>query len=175
MNWPWRWRRRRSAISKRRSLDKLSPSPLLILTSPFMGEVARSAGGGSQRGAADFPHPTALRSADLPDEGGGKKEEQDIAYPVAAALACKAMGIEKSHALLAFLQGFANALVSVAVRLVPLGQTQGLEVIRNLMTAIADTAKRAEASTFDDLGSIAIASDIAAMKHETQYSRVFRT
>jgi urease accessory protein len=104
-----------------------------------------------------------------------KEEELDIAYPVAAAVACRTMGIGKSHALLAFLQGFVNALVSVAVRLVPLGQTQGLETIRNLMPVLAATAARAETAKLDDLGSIAIASDIAAMKHETQFSRVFRT
>lgn len=99
----------------------------------------------------------------------------DIAYPIAAGLACKAMGIGKSHALLAYLQGFSNALVSVAVRLIPLGQTHGLETIRDLIPVITATAARAGNATLDDLGSAAIGSDIAAMKHETQYSRVFRT
>jgi urease accessory protein len=101
--------------------------------------------------------------------------ESGIAYPIAAGLACRRLRIGMSPSLLAFLNGFANALVSVAVRLVPLGQTQGLEVIRDLMPAIAATARRAETATLDDLGSIAIASDIAAMNHETQHSRVFRT
>ncbi len=85
------------------------------------------------------------------------------------------MGIERHHALLAYLQGFAAALTSVAVRLVPLGQTAGLEVLRNLMPVIAATAQRAATATLDDLGAITIGADIAAMKHETQYSRVFRT
>jgi urease accessory protein len=99
----------------------------------------------------------------------------EIAYPVAAALAFRRAEIEKRHALLAFLQGTANALISVAVRLVPLGQTQGLEIVRNLMPLIIGTADRAARASLDDLGSITVASDIAAMKHETQYSRVFRT
>ena len=102
-------------------------------------------------------------------------EEGDIAYPIAAATACRAAGIEPHHALLAYLQGFGTALVSVAVRLVPLGQTQGLETLRDLMPAVAATAERAARAGLDDLGAIAIAADIAAMNHETLRSRVFRT
>jgi urease accessory protein len=104
-----------------------------------------------------------------------EKHEGEIAYPIAAARACKTMGLDLQHALLAFLQGFSNALISVAVRLVPLGQTAGLETMRNLMPIISATAKRAEAATLDDLGSCTMLSDIAAMKHETQHSRIFRS
>jgi urease accessory protein len=99
----------------------------------------------------------------------------DLAYPVSAARACKAMGIERSQALLAFLQGFSNALISVAVRLVPIGQTAGLEIMRNLMPVISATALRAAKATEADLGSITLLSDVAAMKHETQHSRIFRS
>lgn len=101
--------------------------------------------------------------------------EDDIAYPIAAGFACHAAGMDRSPALLAFLQGFANTLVSVAVRLVPLGQTQGLQAIRDLMPVVVTTAERAALSTLADLGSITLSSDIAAMKHETQHSRIFRS
>ena len=101
--------------------------------------------------------------------------ENELAYPVAAGSACCAAGIDKTHALLAFLQGFANSLVSVAVRLVPLGQTLGLETIRDLLPVVTATAQRAALSTLADLGSITLSSDIAAMKHETQLSRIFRS
>ena len=96
-------------------------------------------------------------------------------YSVAAGTACATMGIDKDHALLAWLQGFAATLTSVAVRLVPIGQTAGLEVLRDLAPVIARTAERAASATLDDLGTITIGSEIAAMKHETQHSRVFRT
>jgi urease accessory protein len=101
--------------------------------------------------------------------------EGEIAYPIAAARACKTMGLDMQHALLAFLQGFSNALISVAVRLVPLGQTTGLETMRNLMPIISATAKRADTATLNNLGSCTMLSDIAAMKHETQHSRIFRS
>lgn len=103
------------------------------------------------------------------------EKEGPLAYPVSAARACTAMGIAREHALLAFLQGFSNALISVAVRLVPLGQTAGLEIMRNLMPVISATATRASNATLSDLGSITLLSDVAAMKHETQRSRIFRT
>ena len=57
------------------------------------------------------------------------------------------MGIDRTQALLAYLQGFAASLTSVAVRLVPIGQTAGLEVLRDLAPVIAATATRAAAAT----------------------------
>ena len=99
----------------------------------------------------------------------------DWAYPIAAGMACKSMGVDQHSALLAFLQGFAAAQVSVAVRLVPLGQTAGLHVLKNLMPTISQTALRASKATLDDLGSCTLLADIAAMNHETLQPRIFRT
>ncbi len=106
----------------------------------------------------------------------GERPHDDVtAYPVAAGLACKAMAIDSEQALCAFLQGFCAALVSVAVRLVPLGQMSGLRVLKHLAPLIAATAQRALLATLDDLGSCCIAAEIAAMKHETLQPRIFRT
>ncbi len=101
--------------------------------------------------------------------------EEEIAYPIAAGSACAAMGVDRRHALLAYLQGFAATLTSVAVRLVPVGQTAGLTVLRDLAPLITSTSARAADASLDDLGAITIAADIAAMNHEIQHSRVFRT
>lgn len=106
---------------------------------------------------------------------GAALPAQDVAYPVAAGSACHALGIPREAALLAYLQGFCSALVSVAVRLVPLGQTRGLEVMRNLAPKISNVVLRAGSATLDDLGTCCIAADIAAMRHETLATRVFRT
>lgn len=102
-------------------------------------------------------------------------DDDEIAYPVAAGAACAGMGISRADALLAFLQGFSAALVSVAVRLVPIGQTAGLETLRDLAPVITAVATRAAIAGLEDLGAITIAADIAAMRHETQHSRVFRS
>jgi urease accessory protein len=97
------------------------------------------------------------------------------AYPVAAGSACAAAGIDRLSALTAFMQGYCAALVSAAVRLVPLGQTHGLVILRNLVPVVTDCAAEACRSGLDDLGSSCVAAEIAAMRHETLEPRIFRT
>uniref|UniRef100_UPI00351614F9 urease accessory protein UreF n=1 Tax=Nioella sp. TaxID=1912091 RepID=UPI00351614F9 len=66
-------------------------------------------------------------------------------------------------------------LVSAAIRIVPLGQTEGqaaLARLSRLCPAIADEALQ---DTLDDIGSSAFLADIASMRHETLYSRIFRS
>ena len=99
--------------------------------------------------------------------------EGAVAYPVAVGAVCGATGVPLDPALTAWLHAFAANLVSVAVRIVPLGQVAGVAVIAGLEPIIIATAARAAASTLDDLGSAAILSDIAAMRHETLDGRLF--
>jgi urease accessory protein len=101
---------------------------------------------------------------------GGK-----LAYPVAVGAVAADHRIQISDALPIYLNALAANLVSVAVRLVPLGQSEGLRVLAGLENLIVRTAERAAHATLDDIGSATVQSDIASMKHETQYSRVFRT
>jgi urease accessory protein len=101
--------------------------------------------------------------------------EGPVAYPVAAGSACRSLGVSLEQGLVAYLQGFAQALVSVGVRLIPLGQTQGLVIMRDLMPLIATTARRAIGAMTEELGSCTVLADIAAMKHETLSTRIFRT
>jgi urease accessory protein len=61
------------------------------------------------------------------------------------------------------------------VRLVPLGQSAGLRVLAALESTLLATATEAAHATLDDLGGCAFRSDIAAMRHETQYTRLFRS
>jgi urease accessory protein len=106
---------------------------------------------------------------------GRSMTDHSMTYPVAAGCACKAMEIPRADALLAFLQGFCAAQVSVAVRLVPLGQTSGLAIMRNLAPVVAETARRAQSASLDDLGGCCLSAEIAAMAHETLEPRIFRT
>lgn len=95
------------------------------------------------------------------------------AYPVAVGAVTAGASIPLETALTAWLHAFAANLVSVAVRAVPLGQTDGVAVLAELEPVILATAVRAAASTLDDLGSSALLSDIAAMRHETLDVRLF--
>ena len=100
---------------------------------------------------------------------------QPVAYPVAVGALAAAHGVAADPAALAFLHGFAANLVSAAVRLVPLGQTAGLRVQSALEPAVREVTEAARGAALDDLGGACFRSDIAAMRHETQYTRLFRT
>ena len=75
----------------------------------------------------------------------------------------------------AFLHGVVSNLVSAGVRLVPLGQTDGQRVLAALEAPIAQTAERAPITAFDNIGVATPRADIAGMRHETQYTRLFRS
>jgi urease accessory protein len=98
-----------------------------------------------------------------------------VAYPVAVAVTAAGHGIAADEALPAYLHALAANWVSAGVRLIPLGQTQGLHVLAALETAIIDTAERASAALLDDIGSSAFRADLASARHETQYTRLFRS
>jgi len=99
----------------------------------------------------------------------------DCAYCVAVGAAAGAHGVPLKEALGAFLQAFSSNLIQAAIRLSIIGQTEATRLMAALEPLILSTAVRAEASSLDDLGSATVMSDIMAMRHETQYSRLFRS
>jgi urease accessory protein len=96
-------------------------------------------------------------------------------YPVAFGALAGRHAIPPALAVTAYLQAFTANLISAAVRLVPLGQTAGLRLLAALQADIVAIEAATAAATLDDLGGCAFRSDIAAMRHETQYTRLFRT
>jgi urease accessory protein len=97
------------------------------------------------------------------------------ALPVAVGTAGAGAGLPLEALLSAFLSGFAANLVSAAIRLAPIGQSDGLRVLAALGPCIAGSAARAMRAGLDDIGTLAIRSDIASMCHETQFTRLFRS
>lgn len=98
-----------------------------------------------------------------------------ICYPVAVGVAAADHGIALAPALRAYCHAFAANLVSAGVRLVPLGHTDGQRVLQALEGAVEAAAAIGETRDLSDLSSIMIAADLAAMRHETQYTRLFRS
>lgn len=94
-------------------------------------------------------------------------------WPVAVGASCGLAGIAVEDALTATLHAFAGNLVSVALRAIPLGQTEGVRVMAAVEPVILATSARAARSALDDLGSAGLMSDIAAMRHETLQPRLF--
>jgi urease accessory protein len=99
----------------------------------------------------------------------------DIAYPVALGVASAGHDLPLAATLDAFLAAFVGNLVSAAVRLGVVGQTDGQRLIAALLPLVEETARAAHDATLDDLGAAAFRSDLAALKHETQYTRLFRS
>ena len=104
-------------------------------------------------------------------EEAGRRVDQDVAVGAVAGSAA----IPLSDALAAYLQAFVSNLVQAAIRLGVVGQTGAMALIAGFESTLLRVADRAAGSGLDDLGGCAFVSDIMAMRHETQYSRLFRS
>jgi urease accessory protein len=106
-------------------------------------------------------------------------DQPDRPYPLAVAEAARALALPRETVVALYLQAFAGALVSVAVRFVPLGQAEGQRLLARLQPRAEAVAREAVAippeDVVDALGGAAFGADLAAMEHETQEVRLFRT
>ncbi|MCV6585920.1 MAG: urease accessory protein UreF [Marinibacterium sp.] len=98
-----------------------------------------------------------------------------LTYPVAVGTAAGLRGLAPDAVAAAYLHAFASTLASVGMRLVPLGQTDGQRIIRALAPLCQHIAADSLHGDPDRIGTSTFLADIAAMRHETQYSRIFRT
>jgi urease accessory protein len=105
-----------------------------------------------------------------PDRRGGP-----IALPVAVGTACGCHGIGLLPALTAYFHGFGGNLVSAGLRLIPLGQSDGQRVMAALEPVVERSACAASTATLDETGSAAPMLDWCSMRHELQYTRLFRS
>jgi urease accessory protein len=117
-----------------------------------------------------WPHPTldalALRSA---------TNNTPVAHCIAVAVTCAAHDVALEPALHAYLHAVAANLVSAGARLIPLGQTQAQIAIARMSPTIATLIERALVTSLDDLGTAAPAVELCSLRHETQYTRLFRS
>lgn len=96
-------------------------------------------------------------------------------YGVAVGAIAAANGVSLGETLVAFLQAQCGQLVSAAIRLGIIGQTQGVAIIARLEPAILGQAEQVRALGLDDLGSATVIADMLSMRHEVQYSRLFQS
>jgi urease accessory protein len=100
---------------------------------------------------------------------------EPIAYPAAFAAACCGLGLDREAGLAAYLWSWAENLVLVAVKAVPLGQQAGQRLLVALLDSVRRAVDTATALSEAQLGSAAVAFAIESARHETQYSRLFRS
>jgi len=98
-----------------------------------------------------------------------------IVYPVAVGLVGAAHKIPLAPAMHAFLHAVVSNWISAGARLVPLGQTDSQRILAALEPVVVATAARALNASLDDLGSATFRADLASLRHETQYTRLFRS
>jgi urease accessory protein len=98
-----------------------------------------------------------------------------VVYPVAVGLVSAAHAIPLASTMHAFLHALVSNWISAGARLVPLGQTDSQRVLALLEPIVVATGNRALQASLDDLGSATFRADLASMRHETQYTRLFRS
>ena len=143
-------------------------------------ELAAALAPSAERRLETMAQGTAFLAATLaawpkPELAALAAEGREVAYPIAVGAAAAAHGLPLVETALAFAQAFAANLVSASVRLIPLGQSDGLRVLARLEPLIPRIVAGALGANLDDVGGAAIAADIASMRHETQYTRLFRS
>ena len=109
------------------------------------------------------------------DDYAKRQHEQATSHAVVVALSCAAHEVPLQPALHAYLHSVAANLVSAGLRLVPLGQTDGQIAIARLGPVVEAVTARALLTNLDDLGSAAPALEFCSLRHETQYTRLFRS
>ncbi len=98
-----------------------------------------------------------------------------VSYAIAVAVAAAAADIPLRAALLVYLQAISANLISAGIRLIPLGQTAGQRIQAALQDKVITAANAALVRSLDDIGIATPLVDWASAKHETQYTRLFRS
>lgn len=124
--------------------------------------------------ARSFVAAAAAWPLDLPDWLIAALDGQ-VTLPVAVGALAARQGIAAGPVLAGFINAFVAQQISVAVRLVPLGQTEGLQVQAALEPQVVALTQTAQHAQIGDIGGLGYAADIAAMRHETQSTRIFRS
>ncbi len=99
----------------------------------------------------------------------------DCPLPVAVGVLASHENIDCRQTQTAYLHSYVSNQIQAALRLMKLGQQNGLMVMKQLEADILSIVATIETATLDDLGSATLMADIASMRHETLPSRIFRS
>ena len=111
----------------------------------------------------------------LPRLGAGEVPLEEPSFPAAFACAAAAWRIDPHDALVAYLWSWLENQVLAAIKTLPLGQTDGQRILVSLGGRLEDVARRAAGLEDDALVSFAPGLALHSSRHETQYSRLFRS
>lgn len=111
----------------------------------------------------------------LKDLGLGEVPVEEPSFPAAFAYAAVQWKIEPEAALQAYLWAWLENQVMAAVKAVPLGQTDGQRILLTLGNRIEDLVRKATQMKDGEMGNFAPNLALLSARHETQYSRIFRS
>jgi urease accessory protein len=158
---------RASASGDRTLLDGANELALALAGSAeFRLETAQQGRSFLDAVLAAWPHPRLSELATDLDE---------VALPVALGLASACHGLGRATTTQAYLTALAQNLVSAAIRLAPIGQTSGQRVLARMVPGLAGLADEVQSLGLDDVGSATFRADLGSFRHETQYTRLFRS
>ncbi len=105
----------------------------------------------------------------------GAELAQGLAYPIAVGMAARRRNIDIKLTTQSYLQAFAASLISVGVRIIPIGQQAGQDCLVTLCRIIEQVNNRLDVAGLEQLGSASFMSEIMSMMHEKSNPRIYRT
>jgi urease accessory protein len=96
-------------------------------------------------------------------------------YAIAFGMGAAHLHIDETSVILGYLHSWASNLIGAGVKLIPLGQTAGQQLLLQLASNINLATQEILALEDDDLSSCSWGLALASMAHETQYTRLFRS
>ncbi|MCI7353186.1 MAG: urease accessory protein UreF [[Actinobacillus] rossii] len=94
-------------------------------------------------------------------------------FPIVFAMVAQAMKLDKAETLYAFYYNAAVGAVTNGVKLIPLSQMDGQDILFNLRQSIAEAVEQSLTPDLEWLGAATLANDIRAMQHEQLYTRLY--
>ena len=101
--------------------------------------------------------------------------EGELDWVTAFAFAATSQSIEIDNAMLGFAWSWCENQIAAAIKLVPLGQTQGQRLLHQIGSTLTEQVAKAKLINADNIGAIAPHLAILSSQHENQYSRLFRS
>ena len=96
-------------------------------------------------------------------------------YAIAFGIAAAFWQIQLQAALLGYLQSWLTNLIGAGIKLIPLGQTTGQQLLLEFQPLLIETVNTVLGLEDDELCCCSLGLSLASMTHETQYSRLFRS
>ena len=119
--------------------------------------------------------PSTGRLREMRDQGRALGVAVGLPLPVAVGRAARGLDLPKGMVIAQYLHGWVLNLATIAVRAVPLGQSEGQRIVQALQPVVLEVAERAALASEDDLGASAFGADMAGMLQESLDVRIYRT